>query len=92
MKKHLIAAAVLALGFVGVAHAESNEDPNEDPLLGPKAQQQLAQTYGIHVDPVAAAIVEQMRQCVATDAWRKPPHPTGVALTDGCYREARGMR
>jgi hypothetical protein len=87
MKRTLL-AVVAALALGGSALAQSNEDP----LLGPTAQRQLERNYHIHVDPVAAAIVEKMRQCVAEEPWRTGPPRTGVVLTDDCYREARGVR
>jgi hypothetical protein len=92
MKSHLLAAAIAALAIAGPALAA---DP-EDPMLGPKAQAELLARYHIQNDPVAIAIVEKMRQCVANEPWGLPgtPNPprTGVVLTDHCYREARGVQ
>jgi hypothetical protein len=75
----------------GDAASEASGDPNEDPLLGPKAQGQLKNYHLRPVDPVALAIVGQFRECVAEEPWRKGLPRTGVVLTDDCYRVARGL-
>ena len=90
MKTYLL-AAVAALALGGSAYAAA--DPNEDPLLGPTAQGQLEQNFHVHpVDPVALAIAEKFRQCVASEPWRTGLPRTGVVLTDDCYRTARGLK
>ena len=95
-KKYLLAAVTaLALGALPASLAWAAAD-DEDPMLGPKAQAELLAHYHFQNDPVAIAIVEKMRQCVADEPWGLPGTPkpprTGVVLTDHCYREARGVQ